>query len=147
MLNAAIKDAVFRVLPRVTTPAQYAGGELNSVPKDHRQVRGKLCLCFPDTYSLGTSHHGFQVLYSTMNADPQWACERAFTPWLDMRGGSSASTACPSTASRPSRRCAISMCFGFTPAVRGQLRQHSHDARPGRHPALGCHGPHAAPIR
>jgi radical SAM family uncharacterized protein len=86
MLNAAVKDAVFRVLPRVTTPAQYAGGELNSVPKDHRQVRGKLCLCFPDTYALGTSHHGFQVLYSTMNADPQWACERAFTPWLDFEG-------------------------------------------------------------
>jgi radical SAM family uncharacterized protein len=83
MLNAALKDAVFRVLPRVKTPAQYAGGELNAVPKDHRQVRGKLCLCFPDTYGLGMSHHGFQVLYSIMNADPQWACERAFTPWLD----------------------------------------------------------------
>jgi radical SAM superfamily enzyme YgiQ (UPF0313 family) len=32
---------------------------------------------------LGTSHHGLQVLYSIMNNDPQWACERAFTPWLD----------------------------------------------------------------
>lgn len=83
MLNSALKDAVFRLLPRVKTPAQYAGGELNAVPKDHRLVRGKLCLCFPDTYGLGMSHHGLQVLYSTMNADPQWACERAFTPWLD----------------------------------------------------------------
>jgi radical SAM family uncharacterized protein len=53
------------------------------VVKDHRQVRGKLCLAFPDTYALGTSHHGLQVLYSIMNADPQWACERAFAPWLD----------------------------------------------------------------
>jgi radical SAM family uncharacterized protein len=59
------------------------GGELNSVVKDHRQVRGKLCLAFPDTYALGTSHHGLQVLYSIMNNDPQWACERAFSPWLD----------------------------------------------------------------
>ncbi|OWK45340.1 hypothetical protein [Fimbriiglobus ruber] len=40
MLNTALRDAVMRVLPRVTTPAQYAGGELNSVAKDHRQVRG-----------------------------------------------------------------------------------------------------------
>ena len=24
------------------------------------------------------SHHGFQVLYTIMNNDPQWACERAF---------------------------------------------------------------------
>ena len=83
MLNSSLKEAVLRVLPRVTTPAQYLGGEINSLPKDHRQVRGKLCLCFPDTYSLGMSHHGFQVLYTLMNADPQWACERAFTPWLD----------------------------------------------------------------
>lgn len=83
MMNASLKEAVVRLLPRVATPGQYLGGELNSVVKDHRQVRGKLCLAFPDTYTLGMSHHGLQVLYSTMNADPQWACERAFTPWLD----------------------------------------------------------------
>lgn len=83
MLNATLKDAVLRLLPKVSTPAQYLGGEINAVVKDHRQVRGKLCLGFPDTYSLGMSHHGLQVLYSLMNADPQWACERAFTPWLD----------------------------------------------------------------
>jgi radical SAM family uncharacterized protein len=64
-------------------PGQYIGGELNSVVKDHRRVRGKLCLTFPDTYPLGTSHHGLQVLYTIMNNDPQWACERAFTPWVD----------------------------------------------------------------
>src|SRR6476661_3457335 len=83
MLNTALKEAVLRILPRVATPAQYIGGELNSVVKDHRSVRGKLCLAFPDTYQLGMSHHGLQVLYSLLNADPQWACERAFTPWLD----------------------------------------------------------------
>jgi radical SAM family uncharacterized protein len=83
MLNSALREAVLRVLPRVNTPAQYIGGELNSVVKDHRQVRGKLCLCFPDAYSLGMSHHGLQVLYTIMNNDPQWACERAFTPWPD----------------------------------------------------------------
>jgi radical SAM family uncharacterized protein len=83
MRNAALKEAVSRLLPRVKMPAQYIGGELNSVVKDHRQVRGKLCLAFPDTYGLGTSHHGLQVLYSIMNNDPQWACERTFTPWLD----------------------------------------------------------------
>ena len=83
MLNTALRDAVMRVLPRVKTPAQYAGGELHAVPKDHRQVRGRVCLAFPDAYTIGMSHHGLQVLYSIMNADPQWACERAFTPWLD----------------------------------------------------------------
>jgi radical SAM family uncharacterized protein len=83
MLNTALKEAIIPLLPRVQTPAQYMGGELNSIVKDHRQVRGKLCLAFPDTYSLGMSHHGLQVLYTLMNGDPQWACERAFTPWVD----------------------------------------------------------------
>jgi radical SAM family uncharacterized protein len=83
MLNTTLKETVTRLLPRVQGPAQYLGGELNSVVKDHRQVRGKVCLAFPDTYSLGMSHHGLQVLYTLMNNDPQWACERAFTPWLD----------------------------------------------------------------
>src|ERR1700730_1853606 len=83
MRNAALKDAVTPLLPRVQTPAQYIGGELNSVVKDHRRARGKLCLAFPDAYTLGMSHHGLQVLYTLMNNDPQWVCERAFTPWLD----------------------------------------------------------------
>ena len=72
------------LLPRVQRPAQYLGGELNAVRKDHRQVRGKLCLAFPDTYTIGMSHHGLQVLYTLMNQRADWACERAFTPWVDM---------------------------------------------------------------
>src|SRR5262245_5171776 len=85
MLNQQLKDYLFsRILPRVQMPAQYLGGELNMVRKDHRQVRGKLCLTFPDTYTIGMSHHGLQVLYSQMNARPDWTCERAFTPWTDM---------------------------------------------------------------
>ena len=83
MMNTALKEAVFRLLLRVQKPGQYIGGELNAVVKNHRDVRGKLCLAFPDTYGLGTSHHGLQVLYTIMNNDPQWACERAFTPWID----------------------------------------------------------------
>src|SRR5262249_9080904 len=83
MLNRAFKETVARLLPRVQTPAQYLGGELNSVVKDHRQVRGKLCLAFPDTYTLGISHHGLQVLYTLMNTDRQGPCDRAFTPWID----------------------------------------------------------------
>jgi radical SAM family uncharacterized protein len=83
MKNTALREAIERLLPRVQMPAQYIGGELNSVAKDRRQVRGRVCMAFPDTYALGTSHHGLQVLYSILNEDPQWACERAFTPWLD----------------------------------------------------------------
>ncbi|HEY2761127.1 MAG TPA: TIGR03960 family B12-binding radical SAM protein [Pirellulales bacterium] len=85
MLNVELKDFVTRfILPRVIQPAQYVGGELNMVRKDHRAVRGKLCLAFPDAYSIGMSHHGLQVLYSQMNGRDDWICERAFCPWIDM---------------------------------------------------------------
>ena len=135
MLNTALKDTVFRILPRVATPAQYIGGELNSVVKDHRQVRGRACLAFPDTYQLGMSHHGLQVLYSLMNADPQWACERAFTPWLDWE------------AELRGHRLPLYSLETFTaagrfrshrlqPAIRGELYQRTHHARSGRHSPL-----------
>src|SRR5947207_13940183 len=83
MLNTSLKEAIARRLPRVQMPAQYLGGELNAVVRDRRQVRVKLCLAFTDAYTRGMSHHGLQVLYTIMNSDPQWACERAFTPWID----------------------------------------------------------------
>ena len=54
------------------------------IRKDHRTVRGKLCMAFPDTYTIGMSHHGLQILYTLMNNRPDWVCERAFTPWVDM---------------------------------------------------------------
>ncbi|MCE9548292.1 MAG: TIGR03960 family B12-binding radical SAM protein [Planctomycetia bacterium] len=84
-MNHALKDAIVRkILPRIQTPAQYIGGELNAVQKDHATVAGKLCLAFPDAYTIGMSHHGLQVLYSLMNAREDWLCERSFAPWRDM---------------------------------------------------------------
>jgi radical SAM family uncharacterized protein len=83
MLNQDLKTLVVsRVLPGVRTPAQYVGGELNSIARDHATARGTVCLAFPDTYALGMSHHGLQVLYSMMH-EAGWAAERAFTPLLD----------------------------------------------------------------
>ena len=85
MLNTPLKNQlVNHVLPNVKAPAQYLGGELNLVRKDHRHIAGRLCLAFPDTYTIGMSHHGLQVLYSLMNDRADWLCERAFTPWVDM---------------------------------------------------------------
>ncbi len=85
MINLSLKESLERrVLAKVRTPAQYIGGERNIVVKDHREVDGTLCLCFPDAYTIGMSHHGLQVLYSLMNARPDWAAERCFTPWPDM---------------------------------------------------------------
>jgi radical SAM family uncharacterized protein len=80
-----LKEELIRhVLPGVQRPAQYLGGEPNMVRKNHADVRGKLCLSFPDLYTIGMSHHGLQVLYSLMNSRDDWVCERAFAPWMDM---------------------------------------------------------------
>ena len=95
MFNTALKEAVFRLLPRVQTPAQYIGGELNSVVKDHRQVRGKLCLAFPDTYTLGMSHHGLQVLYTHHERRPAVGLRAGLHAVARLRGASCASIGLP----------------------------------------------------
>lgn len=84
-MNELLRDRIVnRLLPQVQTPAQYTGGELNAVVKDHGSVRGTLCLAFPDLYTIGMSHYGLQVLYDVMNRRADWACERAFAPMVDM---------------------------------------------------------------
>lgn len=95
------------LLPDVALPAQYLGGELGSIVKtdsivepdlerdglldarNERNGRGnrgyhRLCLAFPDLYTIGMSHYGFQLLYSLMNRREDWACERVFAPAPDM---------------------------------------------------------------
>lgn len=85
MINVDLKaKLVSSILPNVQMPGQYLGGELNMVQKNHADVAGKLCMAFPDAYTIGMSHHGLQVLYSLMNAREDWVCERVFTPWPDM---------------------------------------------------------------
>ena len=85
MINTTRKQFVeSRILHKVTMPSQYLGGERNMIVKDHGSVRGKICLAFPDAYTIGMSHHGLQVLYSLMNRRDDWAAERAFCPWQDM---------------------------------------------------------------
>jgi radical SAM family uncharacterized protein len=84
MINQTLKQRIARdILPQVQSPGQYIGGEWNAVVKDHRAVRGTLCLAFPDAYSIGMSHNGLQVLYNVMSRR-DWACERVFMPLGDM---------------------------------------------------------------
>jgi radical SAM family uncharacterized protein len=65
-------------------PSQYIGGEVNSIVKAHSSVRLKLLLAFPDTYKIGMSHLGIQILYGIINKKPDMLAERVFTPWNDM---------------------------------------------------------------
>lgn len=71
------------VLPYVRTPAQYLGGELNQIVKDHATAKVKVALAFPDTYSVGMSSIGLKILYHVWNEQRGTLCERVFAPWPD----------------------------------------------------------------
>jgi radical SAM family uncharacterized protein len=72
------------VLSRVSKPARYTDGEWNAVHKDASRVRARLALVYPDTYDIGMSHLGLQILYFILNSHPDFLAERAFAPWPDM---------------------------------------------------------------
>ena len=77
-------DQLKRILPTVQKPARYTGGEFNEIKKDLKDVRVRVAFCFPDTYEIGMSNLGMQILYGVMNRmDGVW-CERVFAPWADM---------------------------------------------------------------
>ena len=85
MINQPLRQKLESLIwPHVQTPAQYVGGERNIVVKNHHELKGKVCLGFPDAYTIGMSHHGLQVLYSLMNRRQDWCAERVFAPWPDM---------------------------------------------------------------
>ena len=79
-----ISEKLERILPLASSPAQYIGGEVNHVVKDPRAVDVTVALAFPDTYAIGMSHLGMQVLYAMLNNRPDAAAERVFAPWIDM---------------------------------------------------------------
>ena len=110
-----LKEELIRhVLPGVQTPAQYMGGEVNMVRKNHADVRGKLCLSFPDLYTIGMSHHGLQVLYSLMNSRDDWVCERAFAAWMDMEQALRHTRPAPVQPGIVHAAAASSTCSGFS---------------------------------
>lgn len=78
------RDRIEGLLPHVRTPAQYTGGEVNSVCKDPTSVAVSVCLAFPEVYSIGMSHIGLKILYEVLNRRPDVAAERVFAPWLDL---------------------------------------------------------------
>src|SRR3989304_1488741 len=71
-------------LALVSRPSRYIGGEVNSIKKDLSTVRLKVGLAFPDVYEVGMSHLGMQILYQILNSKTEIACERVFSPWVDM---------------------------------------------------------------
>ena len=72
------------VLPFVSKPARYAGGEQNAIHKKHTVEILKIALCFPEMYEIGMSYLGMQILYNLINKREDCLAERAFAVWPDM---------------------------------------------------------------
>ncbi|MGH2441830.1 MAG: TIGR03960 family B12-binding radical SAM protein [Chloroflexota bacterium] len=81
MIDVAALD---EILAQVKKPARYRGGEWNSVVKDFEAAMTRVLLSYPDAYEIGVSNQGVQILYSILNADDRYLCERAYAPWPDM---------------------------------------------------------------
>ena len=80
-----IRRALDRVLHKVTQPARYTDGELNSVVKDWDSptIRARVALAFPDIYELGGSNLGLAILYDLINNRDDLLAERVYCPWID----------------------------------------------------------------
>lgn len=80
-----MKDRLFReVLPRVSKPARYTGGEVNMIKKNWDKAGVKMVFAFPDVYEIGMSHIGGKILYGLVNERSEHLMERSFAPWPDM---------------------------------------------------------------
>ena len=80
------KQAVEEILPLIEKPSRYLGNEKNSVKKDLDRVSLHLALAFPDTYEIGMSHFGVQILYHILNQEDAIAAERIYAPGPDVAG-------------------------------------------------------------
>ena len=73
-----------QILPKVQKPARYTGGELNQIKKDWEGTDIKVCLSYPDTYEVGMSNLGLQILHHIINGLDYALAERSYAPWPDM---------------------------------------------------------------
>ena len=72
------------VLPEVSKPARYIGGEGGMVEPEHHPSKVAWLLAYPDTYEIGLPNQGLQILYEILNERDDAVAERAYAPWVDM---------------------------------------------------------------
>src|SRR5258706_1141643 len=73
-----------RLLPRISKPIQYVGGELGAVVKDWDAVTVRWALMYPDAYEVGLPNQGVQILYEVLNEQPDVLAERTYAVWPDL---------------------------------------------------------------
>ncbi len=86
--GAVSTESVFErlepLLPRVSKPVQYVGGELNSTVKDWDAAAVRWALMYPDAYEVGLPNQGLMILYEILNEQPDVLAERTYSVWPDL---------------------------------------------------------------
>jgi len=80
------------LLPTVSKPIQYVGGELNSTVKEwdcgaadgEKGETVRWALMYPDAYEVGLPNQGVQILYEVLNERNWIVAERTYSVWPDM---------------------------------------------------------------
>ena len=70
------------LLARVEKPSRYIDHEWGVARRPDADFR--LCMVYPDVYEVGLPNQGIAILYKIVNGIEGLACERAYTPWVDM---------------------------------------------------------------
>lgn len=72
------------LLPQVSKPIQYVGGELGAQVKDWDAAAVRWALMYPDAYEVGLPNQGVQILYEVLNEQPDVLAERTYAVWPDL---------------------------------------------------------------
>src|SRR4051795_13299785 len=72
------------LLPSVSKPVQYVGGELNAQVKDWDTAAVRWALMYPDAYEVGLPNQGLMILYEVLNEQPDVLAERTYSVWPDL---------------------------------------------------------------
>lgn len=80
----SVFPALESLLPRVSKPVQYIGGELNSTVKDWDAAGVHWALMYPDAYEVGVPNQGVMILYELLNEQADVLAERAYAVWPDL---------------------------------------------------------------
>jgi radical SAM family uncharacterized protein len=82
--GASVFDRLEALLPFVSKPIQYVGGELNAVQKPWESVDVHWALMYPDAYEVGAPNQGVQILYEVINERDDALAERTYAVWPDL---------------------------------------------------------------
>ncbi|HEX5542291.1 MAG TPA: TIGR03960 family B12-binding radical SAM protein [Micromonospora sp.] len=84
MSVASVFPLLEPLLPRVSKPIQYVGGELGALVKEWDAATVRWALMYPDAYEVGLPNQGVQILYEVLNELPDVLAERTYAVWADL---------------------------------------------------------------